>query len=635
MYFLRHIISFGLWRSIKKDIWLYLIWVFLLVFLVPKGLFSEPGYGLDPSWVLGLNLAAHEGLLWGKELVFTYGPLGHFITQFGDFQPQTPQILFFAFRIGLAAFFMFYLLSRFKDTAWLLFLGGALLLLGDFLFWSDSISTYFLFAFSLFYHFKHKASLMLWSATLLGVVSFYAKANTGIICLFFLFVYAGLLINCRRITLRKGIGFMALVLLLAYLVGLTLNVDFAGYFLNSLQIVQGYNESMVIPVSDLYAPLFAALVVFSFFLVLTLPWLAQRPTLIEFSMTLFLGFSFFMIFKQSFVRADGHVQVFFYATPFFYLLALLFIPNTKAQDWLRLGFPVFLLFSMHALALQPGGYVERALGKKVFRPSLIQASIPKKIRTLPASVIQHIGERGVDVVGSEISLVYYNGLRYRPRPVFQSYSAYTETLANLNQTAYESHLGPGVVLFHFGSIDRRHPFWDEPLLLKTLSTHFQESYTIHLDTSKGPNWTNLGPILLFERRETPLESKEIQVLDTTVSLNSTFEMPAHEGVLFAQIEIEPTFAGQLRKTFFQAALPTIELQYSDGQTGVFDLVVPIAKLGVPVSPRLESPQEGIGFFRHNSGLVKTVQLRIGGNARYFKPKARIRFFKVEVEQRGQ
>lgn len=613
---------------------MYLIWGFLLVFLVPKGLFAEPGFGLDPSWVLGLNLAAHEGLVWGKELVFTYGPLGHFITQFGDFQPKTPLILFFAFRIGLASFFMFYLLRHFKDTVWLLFLVGALLLLGDFLFGSDSISTYFLFAFSLFYHFKYKTNIMLWSAALLGVVSYYAKVNTGIICLFFLFVYVGLLINCRRIALRNGIGFSALVLFLNYIVGLALNVDFVGYFLNSLQIVQGYNESMVIPVSELYAPTLATLGCFAFFLMLTLPWLAKRPSLIEFSMALFLGFSFFLIFKQSFVRADNHVQVFFYATPFFYLLALLFIPNIKAQNWLRQGFPVYFLFSMHGLALEPGGYVERALGKKVFRPSLIQTPTPKTIRILPADVIQHIGERGVDVVGSEISLVYYNGLRYRPRPVFQSYSVYTETLAKLNQKAYESHLGPGVVLFHFGSIDRRHPFWDEPLLLKTLSTHFQASSAIQLDTSEGPSWANLGPVLLFERRKMPLENREIEVLDTIVFFNSTINMPAHEGILFAQIDIEPSLAGQLRKTFFQAALPSIELGYSDGQKGVFDLVVPLAKLGVPVSPRLESPQEGIGFFRqNNSGFVKTVQLRISGNAMYFKPKARIRFFKVEVEER--
>ena len=32
--------------------------------------------GLDPSWMLGLALAHEGGLDWGRDLVFTYGPLG-------------------------------------------------------------------------------------------------------------------------------------------------------------------------------------------------------------------------------------------------------------------------------------------------------------------------------------------------------------------------------------------------------------------------------------------------------------------------------------------------------------------------------------------------------------------------------
>ena len=36
-----------------------------------------PSVGIDPSWVLGLAMAVSNGLVWGRDIVFTYGPLGY------------------------------------------------------------------------------------------------------------------------------------------------------------------------------------------------------------------------------------------------------------------------------------------------------------------------------------------------------------------------------------------------------------------------------------------------------------------------------------------------------------------------------------------------------------------------------
>ena len=49
-------------------------WCLLVAFpaLPPPG-----GMGLDPSWVLGINRAHVQGLVMGRDLVWTYGPLGY------------------------------------------------------------------------------------------------------------------------------------------------------------------------------------------------------------------------------------------------------------------------------------------------------------------------------------------------------------------------------------------------------------------------------------------------------------------------------------------------------------------------------------------------------------------------------
>jgi hypothetical protein len=38
--------------------------------------FDRPGIGLDASWNAGLAMALDQGLHWGRDIVFTYGPLG-------------------------------------------------------------------------------------------------------------------------------------------------------------------------------------------------------------------------------------------------------------------------------------------------------------------------------------------------------------------------------------------------------------------------------------------------------------------------------------------------------------------------------------------------------------------------------
>ncbi len=49
----------------------------LLVAVATWGIaFRYPAPGLDPGWGAGLYMAAHDGLDWGTEVVFTYGPLG-------------------------------------------------------------------------------------------------------------------------------------------------------------------------------------------------------------------------------------------------------------------------------------------------------------------------------------------------------------------------------------------------------------------------------------------------------------------------------------------------------------------------------------------------------------------------------
>jgi hypothetical protein len=84
-----------------------------------------------------------------------------------------------------------------------------------------------------------------------------------------------------------------------------------------------------------------------------------------------------------------------------------------------------------------------------------------------------IGDATVDVFGHSQDHAIATGLNYVPRPVFQSYSAYTRGLAELNDRFYHSPRAPAWVLLELASIDDRCPGLDDPLALRTILRHYR------------------------------------------------------------------------------------------------------------------------------------------------------------------
>ena len=96
-------------NAISRQPTVMLIWLISILVLIPKGVFSAEGIGLDPSWGIGLNLIKNIDLIWGEDVVFTYGPLGYLITQLPVFQNKIFIVLFFSLRIGIASYVLLYI----------------------------------------------------------------------------------------------------------------------------------------------------------------------------------------------------------------------------------------------------------------------------------------------------------------------------------------------------------------------------------------------------------------------------------------------------------------------------------------------------------------------------------------------
>jgi hypothetical protein len=198
-----------------------------------------------------------------------------------------------------------------------------------------------------------------------------------------------------------------------------------------------------------------------------------------------------------------------------------------------------------------------------------------------------------DMYEDEISALLASDNHWNPRPVFESYSAYTPELARLN----EQHLrGPGApdwIFFRLETIDRRLPSLDDGL-----------SWPALLDNYAASGYAGEFAIL-HKREQTYSSSKYVQVAERTCKTGESVAVPDSEGLLFAHIDLKPTLAGRLLITFFNPPQLQIVLRLSDGTTRKQRVVAEMMGTGFLMSPFMDSTQE---FAAIDSGGSTPVSL---------------------------
>jgi hypothetical protein len=193
----------------------------------------------------------------------------------------------------------------------------------------------------------------------------------------------------------------------------------------------------------------------------------------------------YFIAREMFVRYDaGHVA-------FIALLAVvaLLIPWTRAQRGMGLALAAMLVLAAFAVLSSPvdvvidplgdAGRLESQVGEVLHPAALIAAGRAdvRRDEGIPAAMAQALRGHCVSAEPDEIAAVWaHPGWRWCPLPVFQSYTAYTAHLDQLNAAAYaDARHGPDRVLRQVDeAIDGRNPIWESPAAMLSLLCHFTE-----------------------------------------------------------------------------------------------------------------------------------------------------------------
>lgn len=565
---------------------------------------------LDSSYRFAFNYFFVTGLLTEQPIIFSYGPLGFLMF------PQavgrnleigiTAQLLLSVVLVG-AALEMAACAKRQAPLAERVAGVVAVVLLANFL--GSGLINYTGFGVSLvvvqtlflLLHRETGHPGYLLAALLACALALLVKSTYGILSILLLLSYAGLHGLEHR---RPHVAAVALVgiplVFLASWVALYRSLEgIPAYLRGTLELADGFGSAMALstrPGIDWW------LVLGSLGLAAILPRYLQSDR-VSFLYAMFL-LPLAASFKYAFARADvDHMWTFVEMVTCFFLLILIAAPRTK-----RLLLPVMatsvVLLIVNIRLVGAGiaehreffdrlflprawhqGYFNYSIatgGFADYRADLVwQSGEFTKENRLPADFRNLIGSHTVDTYPWETSYIYANGLHWLPRPVFQSYLAYTPWLDRQNAAHFASDRGPDFILWErehwggeLGSIDDRYLLNDEPMTILTLMRHYR-IVALH------------PRVAVLRRAGRPLIGPEHSLGTEHARWNEWINVPpSADGILRAKISIGRQVLGRLKRLFYREDEVFIEYGLTDGRGLKYRLVPDQMGSGVWVNPLL-------------------------------------------------
>ena len=539
--------SYGAWsRSIggrAPPTWLLGVIVALLRWRVGM---NPPFPGLDPSWNAGLAMAIKDGLHFGTQVVFTYGPLGFLDGPFiwyGDLA-----VLAFLYSAALYVGFCVALVWALRrslpivPSVLIAFLIVAVLPLLE-----QSILVAVIVCLGVL---ERERSQRIINLLVVGGASYAAvealvKLSSGpIVALVFLVAVIGVGASWRQV-----LGFLGLmgaeILLLWLLAGQSLS-SIPDFLENTWQVISGYSAAMlrqgeVAAWKVVLATLAAAIVTVG--LVAASARAGYRDRRARWAATALMAIAAFAVFKEGVVRTDaGHLSLYFSTA------CVLWIAIPWGKDrwrWLLAGSAV--IAAMGVPVRPPGlptnlnAIANVRYATDQFR-TLVSASRRAKLIDggrfgmgigygLDPQTLAALRGHTVAVEPWEIGVVWAYRLDWDPLPVFQNYQAYTSRLDEANAAEVENPTGPDRILREnelfsaspTGDIDNRYPGWDPPAQARAILCNFVPLHT-------SARWQVLG--------RTPNRCSSPQLIrsvDASPGTTVPVPEPARNEVVFVRI----------------------------------------------------------------------------------------------------
>lgn len=180
----------------------------------------------------------------------------------------------------------------------------------------------------------------------------------------------------------------------------------------------------------------------------------------------------------------------------------------------------------------------------------------------------------------EISMIAC-GLDYRPRPIFQSYLAYSPTLAEINAQRLRGPTSPDVVMLFIGAIDGRSPFMEDSLSWPELLTRYD------LASIRNPVCFTL------KKRSVPRSFQKTPQGSFAVGLGEDVSIPPEwqvpQELLWVEVDLNPSLPGSIRSMLYQPPTVLLKVETQDKKIRMLRLLPSLARTGFFLAPQPHPP----------------------------------------------
>ena len=567
------------------------LFVFTAITLSWGQSFVPPYTGLEPGWKEALVQATDQGIGFGTDLVFTFGPYHQLYTNAmsDNLYPFVIGRLVYGLAWG-AAVISFVRLST-PAAGWLLAIFMALSgsLSNDAPFYALQLAFLLIVASDL-----KQSELPLIALIYAGIViSIFCKLSFAVSAVAIVLCAAWLLARKFLHTLKQD------VLAFAAALGIPLMIWAASgqSIINLLHYLFGHNLSIVFGYSSAMAidDLAAAWQVPAFWvgafsvaaLILRAAYLRLQNRLSSVFIACTSLFLFWTVFKAGMVRHDPwHAPSAGLALACFAILALVYTRTIEAHEvhFVSAAGSIVLGLSISSQYISPirsqlDEWLEKTLSNTYLFAKIIPSSrarqvlqklrqngfVDLKIDAEDLSLIPRLSS--VDSIPWDITDIPVNGLLYRPRPVIQSYSAYTPSLQGLNRKHFLGKQAPAYLVMNAQSIDgRNHPDLDYPSL-EAIASRYQIVGT----GSKGSlilkqNNRYVALTRYAQWRETRLGLEGDEARDASSVKERWSQLPKQlaPGSRFSLV-LKPNLWRRLQTIAFKSSPLMIVIKFNDGQ----------------------------------------------------------------------
>jgi len=578
-------------------------WVIGVTVITLPAPIPAPGLDhLDTSWELGLVMAARDGLHFGSDVVWTYGPLGRFEMLALWFRREWIESLVVVVAIDLALISATALLLRVRHAsiaAWIVVTSAMLtftVVFPDVASVTDTPSVELQLVFIgivlllLMFAVRSPRSVLssaLCAGAALGAATLVKQTDVVVVVSIMVIAAA---IGWRTPELRRGVAaaagagvISALVLWFATGQGVG---DFLPYVRGAIAIATDYRPALSgFGLGGVDWALGSIALVMCI-----LAWACWRRAFgIARACALVMPFLVEMV-QEGFVRDDpGHA--FFFWSVLVFASAVIAIEAFAGlslrhlqlrQLALPAGVCALTLLTASGLVVATNGQPapESLLTRLSGWPHAIAVATSARVAAqdeamLRAALVSDyglspidrrmIGNESVDVLPWDIDLIWAYRLNWDQRPVLESYSAYDAYLDSIDSAHFIGPSRPAYVLYQLTSIDDRYPAFDEPLTLQALL----RAYTVQ--QAAGVATGSQGDFLLLRSSALPPPIHPQPQGTACVTLGVVLPVPQVTGrVVFADVALGYSLRGDVLKALLKPSYPTVQFTLANGdKSGVF------------------------------------------------------------------